>query len=383
MSNFGQGNISNKSRFKGGILKPLAGAIREMFMSRKNSKFDISGNTDQQIHISPPKKSILFESIEPRVLMSADAAISISGAIDAPGEIDQYGFTLTSDIKVVFDSLTNNPNFNWSLTGPRGTVVDARSFSNSDSVNFNGTPVLDLTAGEYTLAVDGNQDNTGEYKFRLLDLKSATEVTPGTPVTGQLALGNETNAYKFNVAAGDRFYFDMQSSSSTASWRLLDPFGRSVFTPSYLSSGDVDVTTLLYSGEYTLLIEGNVNATTVSDYTFNVQQVVDDVAAMVVGSTTNGAISTAGQQDRFTFTLVAPSQLYFDSLTNNNYLNWSLIGPRGPVITQRNFNNSDANQLSGALAGSRRRAGWPAGCPAWARTGRRRRCRSTPAWSRC
>jgi len=40
------------------------------------------------------QKSIRFESIEPRVLMAADAAIAINGSIDAPGEIDQYGLPL-------------------------------------------------------------------------------------------------------------------------------------------------------------------------------------------------------------------------------------------------------------------------------------------------
>ena len=78
-------------------------------------------------------KPLVFESFEPRVLLSGETvAPRIDGSLDVPGETDRYGFTLNDNVRVVFDSLTNNANMRWSLEGPRGSVVSGRSFTASD-----------------------------------------------------------------------------------------------------------------------------------------------------------------------------------------------------------------------------------------------------------
>ena len=106
-------NPNNKKSVQTKKHNPLVKTLQEFFSSTSKPTETHANQARQNVQLETPKKSILFETIEPRVLMSADAAISISGAIDAPGEVDRYAFTLTSDIKVVFDSLTNNSNFNW------------------------------------------------------------------------------------------------------------------------------------------------------------------------------------------------------------------------------------------------------------------------------
>jgi hypothetical protein len=133
------------------MLTPLMRAIRNMFPNSPQPSLPLSQQTPRKNTSSRPAqhKSIRFESIEPRVLMAADlnpAIVAINSTISAPGEIDQYNFTVASDIKVVFDSLTNDPNMNWSLSGPQGAVVDARSFTSSDSSNLSGNPVVGLAA---------------------------------------------------------------------------------------------------------------------------------------------------------------------------------------------------------------------------------------------
>ncbi|WP_346949563.1 LEPR-XLL domain-containing protein, partial [Dyella sp.] len=63
--------------------------------------------------------AIRFEALEPRVLLSGDvnpAALSINGALDAPGQQKQYQFTVQDTKRVVFDSLTNRSDLNWTLT---------------------------------------------------------------------------------------------------------------------------------------------------------------------------------------------------------------------------------------------------------------------------
>ena len=63
-------------------------------------------------------------------------------------------------------------------------------------------------AGQYTLIVDANGDTTPSFAFRLLDLSNATTITPGTAVSGSLTPARETDVYKFDATAGQRFYFN-------------------------------------------------------------------------------------------------------------------------------------------------------------------------------
>jgi hypothetical protein len=117
----------------------------------------------------------------------------------------------------------------WSLDGPQGNILPNRAFTSSDGQN--GLSLLNLSPGAYTVTVSANGDTTGGYQFRLLDLALATSITPGTVVSNALNVAKETDLYRFNVAAGSRFYFDWLGGSVSANtyWRLLDPFGTPVF----------------------------------------------------------------------------------------------------------------------------------------------------------
>ena len=233
---------------------------------------------------------------------------------------------------------------NWTLTGPRGVVVSARSFTGSDSLNFNGA-TIPLVAGAYSLRINAPA-STG-YSFRFLEIAQATVLTPGTTVSGQLSPANETDLYRFNATAGDQYYFDSQTLSNTAYWRLLDPYGKVVFDTSYMGS-DLGSIALAQTGVYTLSVEGYIASTGTTNYSFNVQKVTDDQSALTLGNTVNGSIAHAGQRDFYSFTLSQAKQLYLDSLTNNSSLNWTLIGSRGTVVSARNFTSSDSNYLSGS-----------------------------------
>jgi hypothetical protein len=287
-------------------------------------------------------RRLLFETLEPRVLLSADLN-PIQGSIAVPGQVEQYTFTLTQEKQILFDSETNNGQLNWSLNGPGKNVVASHSFTSSDPVDNSNVAPFDLAAGTYTLSVQGVADATGTYQFRLLDLANAPAIIPGTPVTGTLNPGNETDLYQFSANAGDKFYFDNQSLSgatSTTQWMLLDPFNRAVWSTSLGS--DVGTTALPSAGTYTLLIEGGIGNTQPISYGFNVQPVTNTTAPLILDSQVNGAITQTGQQNLYTFSLASASQLYFDSLTNDGSLNWTLSGPRGTEVSSRNFTSSDS-----------------------------------------
>ena len=176
------------------------------------------------------------------------------------------------------------------------------------------------------------------------------------PNASSLNPGNETDAYRFNVTAGERYFFDVQSvSAGSTDWRLIDPYGQQVW---YNSFDDVATQTLTVTGAYTLLIEGAIGNTSPIGYGFNVQKVTNTTAALTMGAQVNGAVTQTGQQNIYTFTLANASQLYFDSLTNDSNFTWTLTGPRGTEVNARSFQSSDAgnfgssNPVLNLIAGS-------------------------------
>ena len=293
----------------------------------------------------PRPRPVLFEALEPRILLSADPSLSpdfarqVEGALDVPGEVDRYGFTLEEPARIALDSLTNNGNLRWSLSGPRGAIVNDRPLSSTDSID--GSSYFDLVPGDYTIAVDGVGDTTGGYGFRLLNLDAASPIAPGEVVSGTLNPASETDAYKFSATAGERFFFDRSQSTGDAYWRLLDPFGRSVWGPTHTNT-DVGPTTLDYDGSYTLLVEGRRHETVASSYSFVMHRVADDLAAMTLGTPIEGEIALPGQGDVYTLELAAATRVYFDARTNASDFRWSLNGPRGGIVSEQRFNQSDA-----------------------------------------
>jgi RHS repeat-associated protein len=270
---------------------------------------------------------------------------TVSGAIGVPGEQDRYTFTLASSTLLYLDSFTLNLNLNWTLVGPTGALVSNRSFAASDDGHITESPVVSAAAGEYTVTVDGKDDLTGSYQVRLQDLAQAVPLTPGTPMSGTLNPGNETDLYRFTVAAGDRFFFDAQAASGpVGTWRLIDPWGNSLFTKPF--SSDEDTRVLTQTGTYTILMEGTLGATGTTNYTFNVQPVTITTQALTLGNTVSGAIGVTGEEDRYTFALGSPSLVYFDSLTNQVRVRWSLTGPPGAAVTDRSLQASDDGTLN-------------------------------------
>jgi hypothetical protein len=267
------------------------------------------------------------------------------GAIEHVGQLVNYTFTLSeASTRVYFDAMTDSSNVRWSLSGPRGALVSGRHFQQSDSVD--GLSLFDLPAGDYKLTIAGYQDYTGEFRFRLLDLAAATILAPGTPVSGILTPANETDVYQFTVNAGERYFFDRISEvAGNIYWRLLDPWGRTVWGANNFNA-DAGLFTLAYDGIYTLLMEGRRNVGGNAFYSFNVQPVADDLASLTLGAAVNGTIEHVAQQDHYHFRLEADSALYFDSNTNSTQFTWTLSGPRGTVVSARQFADSDSNDFS-------------------------------------
>lgn len=177
------------------------------------------------------------------------------GQIDQFGAPQQYHFDVGGDQlqNWYFDSLVNDPNIRWTLTGPFGTVAE-RTFQSSDGYSFgNDGLILRLAPGGYDLTVRGNAGTKPRYAFNLVPLESAALLTPGAPVTSTLVPGNSTRLYQFPGRAGDKLQLQLLPTNlPSVSVRLIDPFGQVLQQTG--RTGPVDQ--LLADGTYTVLVEG-------------------------------------------------------------------------------------------------------------------------------
>jgi hypothetical protein len=187
---------------------PRAGTYTLLFEGRY---YYPTGTTTFGFNLQP-----IADATQPLVL-----GARVDGTIATAGETDFYAFTLGAATRVAFDSLAD-VDMRWTLRGPNGTIVSDRSLRSSDA--FEGFAVLTLVGGEYTLSVSGPADATGSYAFRLLDLGIASVIVPGVSAAGTLSPGNETDVFRLEGIAGQRYFFDAVSATTTDTvWRLFDP----------------------------------------------------------------------------------------------------------------------------------------------------------------
>jgi uncharacterized repeat protein (TIGR01451 family) len=168
------------------------------------------------------------------------AVNGFAGTISIPGERDAFTFSVGARKLFYFDALFNHPNLLWSLTGPQGPVVTGRLFTQTDGNGLAGNgPILSLIPGNYTLTLQASAATTPAYAFNLVDLASATLITPGAPVSGSMTPANRTDFYQFTAAAGDRIQLDQTSrvNLAGATWRLLDPIGNVILYQNFADSG--------------------------------------------------------------------------------------------------------------------------------------------------
>jgi hypothetical protein len=352
---------SNVTDASGLSLKPISQALQQAFSTIANMSRSAMALTSRvspgtpapQVHWQRRSslKPVRIETLEPRVLLSGDvnpAALSVNGTIGVQGERDQYEFTVQDTTsRVVFDSLTNRSDLTWKLEGPTGVMVES-TFADSRS------PVFELAPGKYKITIDGVGDAKGDYSLRLIDADAAIELTPGVDVSGSLKGGLETAVYRFNVTAGEEFYFKTpkaeESRNDGARWVLIDPYGRQEHEGSI--HYDKDRFSLSRTGTYLLVIEGQgdvTNGRVGSRYSFNLQPIQDKHLNLSLNTDVTASIDHYGQSANFSFSLATDQEVLFDDLTGLGEPYWSLEGPSGSMMTRRAMNNSQLYDKSAWL----------------------------------
>ncbi|MBP0022028.1 MAG: DNA/RNA non-specific endonuclease [Cyanobacteria bacterium SBLK] len=306
-------------------------ALRGNGDSNKNYKFRV---------ITPPELPPVALEFENNSL--GECALNVTGVISEPGQRNVYEFEGTSNSRLWFDSLMNeSKTIKINLYSPSGALVWAAHDLSGDRdphSDFKTTNTILQETGTYRLEVDGSNDTTGDYQFRLLDFGNAPIVSwdanTNIELMGNLGeSGNEIRAYRFNGTQGQLIYPDYQSG---AKYRIYTPDGLAL-NPYYDLSADPTLPLELpSSGEYTVVFREG------SDYHLKLVTPEFQQHAYSVGDTLNNTIGEAGEEHFYTFWAEPGQQLRFDSLLGwTDDINTTLYAPSGEEIWQDQDVESD------------------------------------------
>ncbi|TWT50318.1 hypothetical protein Pla22_30600 [Rubripirellula amarantea] len=185
----------------------------------------------------------------------------------------------------------------------------------------------------------------------------ATPISLDTTVNGIVNPTDTTNLYHFAGTAGTSVYVDSlsdtttESSGYTASWAVIDQYGATLASNAYMVN-DLGRIDLPHTGNYTIVVQGNLAAADgIENYSLRVHSVADSTTPLTLNTAVNTNTTIPGQARNYTFTLGAPTSLYFDSRTNDGGVQWKLKGPQGNVVGETSL-SSDDNVIGLMPAGS-------------------------------
>ena len=134
-----------------------------------------------------------------------------------------------------------------------------------------------LAAGSYTLQIDGRVAAAGAFSFRLVDMDTATLLTPGTAQSGTLTPGTEVDFYAFEGRAGEIVFVaadgdpERDATNTNVNFQIVAPDGVTVLVTAESGAGSGGPAgegvrlTLAASGTHYVRVYG-VDGTAVGSY---------------------------------------------------------------------------------------------------------------------
>jgi hypothetical protein len=171
------------------------------------------------------------------------------GALDLPGQRDRFKLDFPPGHRLLFDSLQPGGQLFAGLEDQNGWIH--RSFD----AGYDSPPFYPAALGTDRLVLYAGGAETSDYRFRVLDLTEAEELSLGVAMSGLLDPPNMTQAYQFTANAGQRLKFEsLAASQPKAGWSLLSSSEH--FLQTSLIRSDLSEITLPASGTYWVLVQG-------------------------------------------------------------------------------------------------------------------------------
>ena len=273
------------------------------------------------------------------VLRSETSVIALDdpptrGGIDAPGEQDIYSFEAQAGQQIFIEATEGDCcDYYWSVTDASGAELFR-------TAAVNGTEFTAELGGTYTLMIDGLEENTGPYTFRVLSVAPAqtSDLTLDGPlVQGAIDAPGEQDIYTFTAEPGQQIFIDApEGDCCDFYWIITDEEGGE---PMYTAGVDDSQVTLELGGTYTLTIDGIDENT--GPYAFQIFKVVPpQTSEFALGSTVDGEIETYGTEDIYTFSVARAQTVFITKLEEDvpsGLLYFSLLDAEGEYVFQDSY----------------------------------------------
>jgi hypothetical protein len=283
-------------------------------------------------------------AIDPEFVVEPGVPGAGAGSIEEPGDEDVYALDVVVGQRLFFDNLAfSESGLRWRVLDDEGTQIF------SSSIFSDRGPYEVTSSGTWTVVVDDDGDDTGTYSFTVwdtrvdgpfaIDLESVVE--PGLPAAGagEIEEPGDQDRYTLDVRAGQRLFFDnLAFSNAGLRWRVVDAEDQQVFSSSIFSDrGPFEVTS---PGTWSIIVDdtgddAGTYSFTVWDTRVDGPFAIDLESVVEPGVPADGAgeIEEPGDQDRYTFDVVAGQTLFFDNLAFSKAgLRWRVIDADGQQV---------------------------------------------------
>ncbi|WP_151794382.1 LEPR-XLL domain-containing protein, partial [Acinetobacter nosocomialis] len=281
--------------------------------------------SQQETNTNAQEQMWSVEQLEPKLLLSADlmpGIQEITGAIDQPGQQKQYEFVIKEKTKFFFDGVEGE-NFNWSLQGKEYGKNFSAIELNQDSHKF-----LELTPDTYKLTIDGNNDQVGNYKFRLFGEESAIKLEPNQETHLNLNPASQAILYQIDVAAGDRIFFE--SHINDATWSIFD--NNAQLVKNRLSTNDSQGFVAEKSGAYWLSIDSSNHYSNLEG-NFTLHVLKSEISSLNINEEQTVNFNKPFESKQFNFKIDHDQWVVFDQITKGlKNTEWSIKDESSNII---------------------------------------------------
>lgn len=230
--------------------------------------------------------------------------------------------------RLYFDARGPDARANWALYGPANETLANQNLA----ADFEKTLRRD---GEHVLVLEGNAPANAAYAFYVFQPQLRQQpLELGATVSDALATPGEQHLYVFEAALGQQLFYDaLQGDFEPFTARLYGPSGQPVGLNSN-SDSDAGPFTLLESGPYALLIDGD--GATTGSYSFRLLDLVRQ-PSLPFDTRLNGTLEPGFSVRLFRFAGRAGQLLFFDGSPPSVRASWYLYGPGNETIASANL----------------------------------------------
>lgn len=267
-------------------------------------------------HENSSEQNLSFNFITPTFTTQPLILGQLTPGSISKGDQNTYTFNGIPGEQLFFDSVQGTSQIQTRLYDPRGKEVFSESLQ-SDSSPENRGLVLNMN-GEYRLVVDGYDEATGPYQFRLLNKSQAVIVPIGSAISGTFDSNTTSQSYQFELTSNRKILID--GISGNGQWLLYNPSGY------YLSQNGLtsDTTLDLPMGSYWLILDPSSSGTLGYQMQLLDQGVGNLIAAtgipLPINTIISDTISQVGQRKSYILNGMAGQQIFFDGLSGSNII---------------------------------------------------------------